>query len=350
MNVTRILTELTEQERAIENYKKHVINESIRKMKENSELIQNFIKYCQSFGVTLSNKNFVYIQTIGIVANHPNLLNLLNNSITMDKEGLVSFDILRREFEFQPFASGYLFSENYMAMAHPYFRRGHFENSNFSPRFLDVFWSYNHKVNHQYISLDFDRVRVNVDNSMYMEADTWFGAKFKENISEIEDGIVKLRPPIDLDSSYVDFLFGDSYSLNIKWYTKKGVKVFQAEEFKTEKYRIVKEDIEYFPAKYIHSEFDVHSGTFRHFDGAIHFYSEEEYYHRRDTDFNHNYKNDLHLKPISQKLFKINGVIAVTDWVELTSQFMSGNPLILEYFEGELPERIIEIIEVIRKK
>lgn len=339
---------MTEREERIEKYKKFLIEEQERELQDNSELIQNFLQYCKKKKIPISEKNIEYIPTIGIVANYPNLVNLLNNKIQVDKEELVSFDVLEKEFTKQRFASGYLISEMYMAMANSYFRRGHYEKNAFAPRFIELYWNYSSSKNDKYISLDFDRVRINVDNRMLIELDTWYGAKFEENISDIEDGIVKLTPPLDLEKFDIKLFFNDVHSLNIKWYTKENIKVFQAEEFKQETEKIIKNGIEYYPAKYIHAEFDKLTGTFRHFDGAIHFYTENEYLQRRETDFNHNDKSDLQIKTLSQKLFKVNGEIEIKDWVELTSHFLTGNPLILEYFEGKLPDRIIEIISKLR--
>lgn len=243
-----------------------------------------------------------------------------------------------------------------MAMANPYFRRGHYEKNSFEPRFIELYWDYYSAENEKFISLDFDKVRINIDNQMFMEFDTWYGAKFDDKISNIEDGTVKLSPPLDLEGFDIEFFFGNVHSLNIKWYTKESIekgtkkiiKVFQAEEFKKPNSKIKKNGIEYFPAKYIHAEFDVLEGFFRHFDGALHFYNETEYFQRRDTDFNHNQKNDLQIKTLSQKLFKVNGKIEVNKWVELTSQFLSKNPLIIEYFEGKLPDKLTELVNRLR--
>ena len=332
----------------IEKYRKHQLEEQAKQIAENSELIDGFIKLCHSKNIPLSKKDIQYIQTIGIVASYPNIVLLLNENIKLDKEELVSFDILDKEYKRKAFASGFLFSDSYMVMAHPYFRRGHHSNSNFSPRFIDIFWAYKDEKQEKYVAIDSDRVRINVDDSMYMELDTWYGAKFKKTIYDIEDGIVKLTPPLDLEPFDIEFFFGSTYSLNIKWYSKEGIKVFQAEEFKVEKNKIIRNGKEFFPAKYVHAEFDMNSGNFRHFDGAIHFYTENEYYQKRDTDFNHNEKSEQQIKTISQKLFKINGELKINDWVELTSHYLTGNPLILEYFEGKLPNRIIEIVEKLR--
>lgn len=332
----------------LENYLLQLKEEEEKELNENSVLIQEFTEFCKLKKIEIKKENFHYVQKIGIIADYPNLVHLLNNKVVNDKEELVDFDILENEFEKRRFASGYFYSDKYMVMAHHYFRRGHYQNNNFAPRFIDIFWDYKVDGNDKYIALDFDRVRINVDNRMFMEFDTWFGAKFKENISDIEDGIVKLRPPMDLDPFHIDFFFGGIYSLDIKWTSKNGIKIFQAEEFQVENKRIVKNDKEYYPVRYIHAEFDTFKGYFRHFDGAIHFYTENEYYQRRDNDFNYNNKNNLQLKTLSQKLFKVNGQITTTEWVNLVSHFLTGNPLVLEYFEGKLPDDLLNTVEIVR--
>lgn len=340
---------MTEQERIFEEYKKQQIEEQKAMLSQNSALIDDFKTYCKKFGIELSDNNFKYIQTIGIVAEYPDIIYKLNKALKQDKEGLIDFKTLNEQFEIKRFASGYLYSEKYMAMAHRFFRRGHNEYSNFSPRFAEIFWSFKHDEKEKHIALDSNKVRINVDDSMYMELDTWYGAKFQETITNIEDGIVKLRPPLDLEPLHIEFFFGSTYSLDIKWYSKGKIKVFQSEEFKTEKVKIELNGMEYYPVKYVHSEFNVQTGVFRHFDGAIHLYTADEYYQRRDSDFNHDQKSESLIKTKSKKLFKLNGKIEIKDWVNLTSHFMTGNPLIFEYFEGKLPDRIIEVISKLRE-
>nr|WP_315396817.1 hypothetical protein [uncultured Sphingobacterium sp.] len=331
-------------------YKKFLAEERTEELAKNSTLIEEFINFCKTKQIQLTIDNFDYVQTTGIIAYYPNLVHLLNDVIAKDKEELVEVSMLEKEYKKETFAAGFYYSDKYMVMAHPYFRRGHNERNNFAPRFLDIFWGYEKENIQKYIAIDSDRVRVNVDNSMYMEFDTWYGAKFKETVSDIEDDVVKLRPPLDLEPFYINSFFGDIYSLDIKWTkSKDGIKIFQAEEFKVEQCRILKNGKEYYPVKYLHAEFDSEIGAFRHFDGAIHFYTEEEYYQRRDDDLNYNIKNSFQLKTLSQKLFKVNGVVTTEEWIELVSHYLTGNPLIFEYFEGKLPDNITEIIDILRK-
>ena len=102
--------------------------------------------------------------------------------------------------------------------------------------------------------------------------------------------------------------------------------------------------------RYAHAEFDLEQNYFRHFDGAIHFYTQEEYYDRRDSDFNYNSKNDVKIKTLSEKIFKFNGKIGIEFWIEFLGHFMTGNPLVIEYFEGKYPEHIENIIRKNKEK
>lgn len=338
----------TETEEFISNYYNSLRDEKEKHLNENSELIRSFISFCANKKINLTIENFDYIPIIGIVAIYPNIALDLNPNIKPDKEELFEVDSIEREYYTKLFVSGYFYSEKYMIMVNPYFRREYHCNSNFSPRFIAEFWKYKSDNVKKYISIDSDRVRINVDNRFYIESDTWFGAKFRNEISSIEDGIIKLRPPLDLDHSAIEILFGNTYSVDIKWSSKVGIKVFQLEEFKFEKVRIIKNGIEYYPVRYIHAEFDCVSGKFRHFDGAIHFYTREEYFIRRDEDFNYDSKKSFKLKTLSQKLFKINGLIDKADWINLVSHYLTGDPLIFEYFEGEYPHYVTKYIERIR--
>lgn len=313
-------------------------------------LINSFIEYSKSKNISLKINSFDYIPTIGVICSYPNILLALNKNLKPDKEGLLDFNVLDNEYERKLFRSGYLYSDKYMAMASYCFRRSYCSANNFAPSFIDLYWNYENPSNDKYISLDLDRVRINVDNTIYVERDIWYGAKFIDKIENIEDGIIKLRPPLDIPKFNISSFFGDVYSLDIKWHTKNNIRVFQCEEFKNEAVKINICGHEYFPAKYIHAEYNIRTSSFRHFDGAIHFYTEEEYFNRRDTDFNHNYKNKDQIKGSSQKLFKINGSVSVDKWIELTSHFLYGNPLIYEYFEGKLPEKLTKIVQLLRKK
>ena len=330
------------------DYFRQLEEEEREELAKNSDLIQSFIKECKQRDIFLKENDFRFIYTIGIVACYSNIVGLLCPDLQKDKEGLLDFNLLSKRFDRRPMMNGYLYDDKFMLMATPYFRRSYDGYNNFAPRFIELFWANSFENIDPFISIDYDRVRINIDNMPYCESDTWFGANFNRGINKIGDGIVKLKPPSDLDETMVSLFFSDAYSLDIKWETKGSIKSFQSEEFKTDKIKVRKGRQEFFPVRYVHAEYDLEKHAFRHFDGAIHFYKENEYLQRRDSDFNYNQKEKQQIKTLSEKLFKMNGNISVDMWITFTSHFMTGNPLVYEYFEGRFPPRILEILDRFR--
>jgi len=330
-------------------YIQSLLDEEKEELERNGKIISNFKDYMHRRDVILSESNFRYYRTSGIIVYYPEIVQILLDIIRPDKDNLFSYDTLLEYYKPSQFNHGYLNAGNFLLVANSHFRRGFRIGNSFTPRFIELFWKLNEVKIDKYIALDLNNVRIDVREFGYIELDTWFGASFEKQISFIPDGMVKLRPPLDLDNTLVHFFFADAYSLDIKWSTKNGIKTFQAEEFKTDDLILEKDGEDYFPVRYIHAEFDLENGYFRHFDGALHYYTLDEYIQRRDSDFNYNAKNRTQIKSLSEKLFKLNGVISVNLWIELTSHFFAGNPLILEYFDGKYPKHINEVMEKLRQ-
>lgn len=225
-------TKNNEEDELLENYRRQLEHANKMMLSKHDKVIKEFIQHCRSIGINLDSNAFAFIPAIGVVCEYPNILAKLVPDLKKDKEGLFEWEYLTSVFTVNQLNSGYFYAQNFMAMASPVFRGGTHGVNNWAPRFIDKFWQLEFEKTDAYLSLDKNRVRVNVDNSCYMEADTWFGAPFNENISEIADGVSHLRPPSDLDEHYLDFLFNDAYALDICWSTKGSIKSFQALEFK----------------------------------------------------------------------------------------------------------------------
>jgi hypothetical protein len=322
--------------------------QSNKRLAEAADLIAKFTAIAASKGVTLSAESFEFIQTIGIVAKAQNIAKTLLGPIRAERDGLLPFNEIASRFPPSPHYEGCFAGPDFILMAHPCYRRGMHKVNNWAPRFIDLFWRFDAPGIEKYIALDDDRVRIDVDGLGYFEADTWYGAPFDEDIRNIKPGIAKLRPPLDIESRHISFFFADAYCLDIKWSESDGTKSFQALEMKTEDIRIEVGGLHYFPARYLHAEFDLAANCFRHFDGAIQLFTEEEYFQRRDADFNMTMKNPAHVKARSSKIFKINGPLKTEDWVELCCHFYTANPLTFEYFSGEYPKHVTETLARIR--
>ena len=59
-------------------------------------------------------------------------------------------------------------------------------------------------------------------------------------------------------------------------------------------------------------------------------------------------KNSAHIKARSSKVFKINGPLKTVAWVDLCCHFYTANPLTFEYFSGEYPKHVTEILKRVR--
>lgn len=339
---------MTTENDYIEEFKKQLQVEQEEELSSKADLVQQFIKYCQKKNILLTEGDFTYSHAVGITANSPDIIKHLDSNLIPDKEGLFEFSNLTASYETLPFAPGMLIQKEYILLADSFFRRRFSTIANFAPRFIELFWKFNQTNTQKYISLDRDRVRLN-DGTSYAERDFWYGAKLNKDIDQIKEDIVKLRPPTGLTPTQIEMIFANTYALDAKWTTKGTIKSFQAEEFKESTTIVTLDGQDYYPARYLHAEFDCSLSLFRHFDGAIHFYTADEYFQRRDSDFNHNIKNDVKIKTLSKKLFKINGHLSIDNWSELSTHYFSGNPLVYEYFEGELPEKIQKIVEVFIK-
>lgn len=339
-----------EYDEMMASYVADMEKQSRERLAKATDLIAKFTALAAAKGVPLGAESFEYIQTIGIVAKAQGIARALLGPIRAERDGLLAFNEIASRFPPSPHYEGCFAGSDFILMAHPCYRRGMHPVNNWAPRFADLFWQFDGPGIEKYIALDEDRVRIDVDGLGYFEADSWYGAPFDEDIRNIKSGIVKLRPPMDLESQHISFFFADAYGLDVKWSESDGIKSFQAMEMKTENIRIEVEGQHYFPARYLHAEFDLVANCFRHFDGAIQLFTEEEYFQRRDSDFNMTMKNPAHIKARSTKVFKINGPLRTKDWVEFCCHFYTANPLTFEYFSGEYPKHVTEIIERIRSQ
>lgn len=337
-------------EELMERHRLAQAEEARARLAEANELTKSFAEFAAKKGAKLDSNSFSYVRTIGIVASAPGLAKQILGQIPTERDDLLSMQSLAASHKVSPYQPGYFVGGNYMLMAHPFFRRQMHEHANFAPRFVDLFWEFDsHGVN-KYIAIDDDRLRINVDGSTYFEADTWYGAPFNEDIEQIPNGTAKLRPPIDLEDTYVDFFFARAYCLDIKWSQQDQIKTFQALEVKTPSARVLVNGQQFYPARYLHAEFDLSAGHFRHFDGAVQLFREDEYLQRRDSDFHVNEKYQVHVKARSKKLFKLNGPVSTTSWVELCCHFFTGNPLVFEYFTGAYPAHITDALHKLRTR
>ena len=336
---------MTEMERIKANWLQQRKEHAEKEMEKYEPAIAAFIEHCNTAGYEISEETITYIETIGVVAKITDLLKMLCPELQIDKDGLYDLNELRNLYKPIQFPRvGMFLTDHFAILAHPFFRRGMSEHQNWAPRFIELLWRAEIKTTQIRIALDPDRLRINLTGNDLIELDTWFGPSFNQNIAAIKDELVQIRPPATLDQVDLKLFFGSAYSLHIKWATAGNIKTFQAEAYLLENELIEWRDEIWHPVRYIHAEFDLTIGSFRHFDGAIHFYTTAQYKTMRDADLNYNLKYATQIKAPSVKLFRIDGDIPVQSWITLTGQFFLHNPLIIEYFEKDYPPHIKELI------
>jgi len=262
---------------------------------KNNLLIEQFKIFCNEHDIILTDDDFEYKGGI-LFAKKKNIVLNLDKNIKIDTESLTDWNILRESYINCNWNSGYMLSKknNYMIMVHPYYSL--IDQALYASPFINLFWDYKSNDN-VFLAIDINRVRINIDEKVSLPLDAWWGAKYNKDIARIERGTGKLKPKPECDSSI--------YSFDYNWDIRGNIKTFKSEDFKTEDIKIHINGKEYFPARYIHSTYLINEGFLNHLDGAIHFYTKEEYYSRRDEDIIYNPKHTKHIKPKSTKLLVV---------------------------------------------
>lgn len=332
----------SDEDARLHKYFASLSDERQRNLRDHGAQIEEYCAFSESEGIVLEKSDFDYALHLGIFARKDQLAHQLLANIQRDKDGLYRLADLRKEFSFS--GAGCLLGSRCILWAHPHFRRRLDPDSAFAPHFAAKFWEMSDRFPSASIALDDDRIRIDLDHLHIAERDTWYGAAFSEEIQNISLSPVKLTPPLDLTDSALDFWFGGAYALNVQWTQKGAIKTFQAIEFKNERVTTEVNGETVFPARYVHAEYDLDGHHFRHFDGAMQYFNAQEYFVRRDSDFNHNDKSLSQIKARSKKLFKFNDHLTVEDVTDFCSYFWTGNPLAIEYFSGKLQTHVTEAI------
>jgi hypothetical protein len=165
---------------------------------------------------------------------------------------------------------------------------------------------------------------------MRLLEDYWFGPKF--NLDDIDGRIhgIELTVHTRLPDSYLNMLPGKLNRTEFMWSMRGDLKTLQIEELvplnDTELARRI-------AVRYIHTIRDTVNHAFVHLDGAIRWYSPENYIFRFDTKLSNRPNPDGYYK-----LFRVDGNITNQDWIDLIANFFSGNELIHEYFGQPMKE------------
>lgn len=216
---------------------------------------------------------------------------------------------------------GGIFYQDFVLHYHHLLRRGYMSNPNYD--FLGAFAQYfraSAKENTFRIAIDHSRIMERQWYQEIVEMDTWRGPPF--DASTLDDPAAVGLTVIGRNQNS---LFGHTNSLlftDFLWTYRNEIKTFQVEEVSDAGYLFGPFNLN----RYVHAERNIATRVLRHFDGAVKVYRKEEYAARIST----------HLPEVppsctKPKLFRIDGNIAIDEWIDLVSLFMKGNEMVIEY-------------------
>jgi len=245
----------------------------------------------------------------------------------MDKDGLLHIDS-----DFILFDGGIQY-KNHILHYHQLLRRGYTSNPNFD--FLERFVAYCYHTkgkNQCRIAIDHRRIMSKEFYAQVAELDGWRGLPFDRN---------KLDDPNYIGLTVVErnknSLFERTCSLDrteFYWSYRDGIKTFEVEEISGDNYTF---DHYYFN-RYVHSERDISTKTFRHLDGAVKVYLKDSFQSRKSSFMPKELKSHCKVK-----LWRIDGDIALAAWSDLISYFFKCNEMIVRYFDPEKFEQVFDL-------
>lgn len=245
----------------------------------------------------------------------------------LDDDGLILID------DDLELLDGGIIYRDHVLHYHQFLRRGFTSNPNFD--FTCRFISYYRKTrcqNHFRIAVDHRRIMPKEFYERIVEFDTWFGPTF--DATKIDDPNAVGLTVLKRNKNSLFELANKLDRTEFFWSFKDGVKTLQIEEVADMEYKFDG----YYINRYVHSERDTLRQIIRHLDGAAKVYLQNKYEGRFASKMSNVEK--CHAKP---KLFRIDGSIGISDWIELISFFYKSNEMIIEYFNPEEFERMFEL-------
>lgn len=208
---------------------------------------------------------------------------------------------------------------------HQFLRRAFSSEPNFD--FLERFAAHFQKTNNLCrIAIDHRRIMSEAEYRQIAEFAHCYGPQFDasrlDDLDDVGGTVMNRERPSPFDEDYV------LDRTEIYWKSDKStaVKTLEIEEIASVDHHHENWHIN----RYIHSERDITNKTVRHFDGAVKLYPSGSYRERyasrmpRQADATHYIK-----------MFRIDGHIDLTEWIDLLGYYFRGNEMILEYFDPE---------------
>jgi hypothetical protein len=203
--------------------------------------------------------------------------------------------------------------------AHSFFRRSLSRLNTLNVPFLARLQAISEPEVSVRIAIDADAVGLASTYAAYEELEYWWGPKFDDDLSNIQVGVSHH------EASKQDRIFHGISGSQFWWQSRGGKHIFETEELR---------DIPSFvPAgtrygcRYVHSIVDEETGNIDHLDGAVRLYSEDKMIERLPLRLSEAGRHTEY-----SKLWRLDGVIPLSIWKSLLSDYFRDNRLVGEYF------------------
>jgi hypothetical protein len=230
-----------------------------------------------------------------------------------DKDGLVPLRGLN------PIGPGVFKIGSLAIFAHQFFRRSLSRLNTLNQPFLERIQKMSDPSLSVRIRIDPDSVGLASTYTDYQELEYWWGPRFSDYLSEIPAGVSHH------EASELDRIFHGISASQFWWQSRDGKHIFETEELRD----IPTSTAEGagYGCRYAHSIVDEESGRIDHLDGAVRRYSEQEMIKRLDVNISRAGRHTEYVK-----LWRLDGVIPISSWKSLLSDYFRDNHLIGEYF------------------
>lgn len=237
-----------------------------------------------------------------------------------DKHGLIYLSELLRDFEYK--GQGILAHRGgrLCIYCHKFFRRNLSYLNSFHFEFLNSLMALSNRPEISIrIAVDPDIIGLSESFKEYQELEYWWGPKYNDDISIIPPGVTIYKS--DDHQRVFSGVSGTEY-----WWKHDGNRrVLEMEELRDLPTGGSRSGN--YGCRYIHSIYDSKDKKFEHFDGAIRMYTDEAFMERIGQAIDKSGKNSSYTK-----LFRIDGMLPLSEWKSLTTSYYQGNPLLYEYF------------------
>ena len=320
-----------------ETYEEYKSMMRVRTYYLNNKMIERAQKYMQDFFTELESRGLKNkkgeILTNGIVMfGYENIVFDLFPQLKgiADNDGLLPLNQLLQWFDYK--GDGVFASKTtaLALMAHPYLRRSQSRHNGYNKVFLQELFEANSDQSPVRIRIDNDFVGFMPSFIENLEYDYWFGPKYKDDISKIQEGTTSFM------TNQIEQCFNQIYKTDFVWQEKDGKRQFEMEEVMNETSPTLPEGT--YACRYLHAFFDPATSVFDHFDGALRCYDLGLICERHD-------------KPITAmghraqytKLFRIDGLIPLNKWKSLITHYLKGNYDVYRYFDEPVPFTAINV-------